>query len=524
MPPRAKKPANVIVAREVIYPRLEVNGQPIPPARITCQMAKEVFLGWTEEVEGGEKFGDDFHLKDINGVKVRLLNNGRNRQLTYSWCLQLAYDILNRFWADSRNTPPGTAPEASFTTNGETIIIGRTGQVLSAQHRLIALVLACQIWAGKDKAHWQKLWPEEPSIEAYVITGVDESQTTTKTLDNVKPRTMADVLFTDSTFFPKMKSSKERGRATRILEYAVRTLWKRTWAKRDAFHPTFSHSEALDFIQRHERIKKAVQHIYEEDSAGGVSKYVSPGVAAGLLYLMGYSTADPASVDKYRESDSPSERKLKLDQAVWDKAEDFFTLLAQQDTQPEFVAVRDSCRPGTNSFYFAKGEERGSEEERVGILIKAWGQFLSTGKTTPEGLKLRYDLKDGDPLLDEWPTLKGIDRGTRKDEGTDSSTNEGNATVEVGEQDSPPLAQEEVQEDGPAEGDPTPEEIAARTAEVQRLREEKEQKDREDKKAKLLANRAAKKPPVPKKLPTASGESKEDYAKLDAEKAQQAAS
>lgn len=355
---------------------------------LTANMAKEL-LGWEEETEEN-KFGGDYLLTDENGVKVRCLNNSRNRPFTESWARTLAQDILNRHFA----------PEGP---NGETIIIGKTGLVTSGQHRLVGLILAAQMWAGPQKHHWHEKWETEPAIDTLLVTGVSDSALTTRTLDNVRPRSLSDVLFT-SDEFARFKP-KDRKPLCSMTDHAVRLLWKRTGADDDAFSPKRTHSEALDFISRHPKILKAVKHIYEENSEGAIGTgnkckiRIGPGYASGLMYLMAASDTD---MDDYRNMEHPGERKVNFE--YWDKAEEFWVLLASGQLKEIKKAFAGLTDPETGA--------DGSITEKIAILAKAWALFKQGYEIKDKDLKLEYHTdEDGTKMLAEYVTFGGIDAG-----------------------------------------------------------------------------------------------------------------
>lgn len=415
-PPKAKPPKVTPMPApnsSVVHPKLSAVAHTVATGNpITVEYAKEL-LGWTEEMpqsdaSPGTKFGDAYLLTDERDVKVRCLNNTRNRPFEDSWSRRLAQDILNRHWL----------------LNGESIIVGKSGQVLSGQHRLIALVLAYQLWSGdRQKHHWSEKWETEPVLESVVVFGVDEGSATTRTLDNVKPRTFADVLFTETGFFGKAKPG-ERKLLARMVDYAVKLLWHRTGEKKDAYSPHRTHSEGLEYIDRHKKILACVKHISEENVENAITKYISPGTAAGCMYLMAASKTDG---DTYRLQDSRSEKKINMD--GYDKAEEFWTLLGSG--APDFKHVRQALKPVTDT-----GEAVVvSQEERLAILAKAWAAFFTSGKVRPSDVEIQKTTNDeGDSVLMEVPDFGGIDLGDPKAE--DSEIADGEAPAS--EQEEPP--------------------------------------------------------------------------------------
>lgn len=347
---------------------------------ITMTMAKE-WLGWREET-ATEKFGDDHLFIDETGRKIRCDNNTKNRPFNLEWAKTLSQDILNRKWR----------------FNGESIIIGDKGQILSAQHRLIGLVLACQKWA-KDN-HWKQSWSSAPTLESVVVIGVDESEDCIQTLDNVRTRTLADTLYTSALF--KEWKPKDKKAVVRVADHAVRLLWDRTGMAESKYAGHMTNSEAYDFLNRHPRILAAVKVIHTEDSNGSIQSLISKGHAAGLLYLQAASADDR---NGYESNNPPNESPLSF--ANWGEAERFWTLFS---ISSEFDDVR--------RLLSASDDEEGRVEvaARIGIVVKAWKAFLASEPMTEESVDLSYDCDaTGNRSLAEFPSLGGIDVGGERE-------------------------------------------------------------------------------------------------------------
>lgn len=402
--------------RAVIYDKIQVNLLSGENA-LTAETAKEI-LGWEVATDG------EYTLIDETGAKVRCVNNAKNRPFNEGWARTLCQDILQKRWAG----PNGNG----LTVNGETVIVGRTGLVLSAQHRLIGLVLASQLWAGDQGDHWKKVWLTEPVLDTVMVCGVDESDENTMTLDNVKPRSLADVLYVGG-YFNKLKSA-DRKTVCRMLDHATRLLWSRTRQDTHAFSPRRTHSEALDFIGRHPKLVDAVKHVFEENggSADKIKRFLSLGYAAGMLYLMGVSGTHDEKATKYKRADEPSEKML--DKSLWDKACEFWVMVAS--TSPDLKHFR------------AVYDVESSFPEKFAVLAKAWGLWTTGGALTPKNLTpKRNPDDDGVMRLAEHPVLGGIDFGpASEDDGSDRD--ETPLTVE------PPEEEVEVKTDGETKSEP----------------------------------------------------------------------
>jgi len=364
-----------IEVEDHVYPEISVQVC-VGDDALTVDQAKDL-LGWESE-QGKIKFGDSYTIIDEEKKKVRCRNNTKNRPLNEEWSRTLAQDILNRRWK----------------INLETIIIGWDGQVLSGQHRLIGLILASQMWAANK--HWREKWKTEPVIETLVAFGADESEECTRTLDNVRPRTLSDVLYMSDAF--GHHKPKDRKVIVRIIDYAVRLLWQRTGVTGNEYVSRRTHSESLDFISRHPRIITAAKHIYEEDASGSIRSYISMGYAAGLLYLM---AASEDSRDTYLSGEFPNEEQLGL--AKWDEACEFWTDFAQN----RLGLLKPAMKPEGDD-----GQARSvTPHEQLALAVKAWDAWTKGKKIDGLALKLKYTSKNDVQVLDECPLLGGIDVG-----------------------------------------------------------------------------------------------------------------
>lgn len=392
------------------YKVLAVNGIPIPldTVRITVDEAKTL-LGWETEAdlfnrikESNPKvikdkcaFGHDFLMRDANANKVRCWNNSRNRPFSEAWCRMLAQDILNRHWH----------------MNCETIIISKTGLVLSGQHRLIALVLAYQEWSGRNSMRWANKWPEEPYIEALVVTGADEDQDTINTLDNVRSRSLSDVFYT-SPMFASMEKD-QRKKASDMLQKSVEFLWKRVVKAHRAYssdkiqYDELTHSRAVEFKDNHTSILDFVKMMVDLDDEGPISKLMRVGPCGAIAYLQASSDSD---ADSYRAAETPSEQALDWNKKA--KAERFWDELAKGTAlfAPIRTAIAAMANPDT--------EEDPKLLDKICMLAKAWALFsedmhMSADPDDEEHCIIPRTREDdyGNRILVEFPTFGGIDYG-----------------------------------------------------------------------------------------------------------------
>lgn len=368
-----------------------------PP--LTPQEWKDI-LGWMPEPEyiaqmilkePGSKpekweYGEDYHCKNKAGQKVRCWKNPNNRPFEMMWCRGLIFTVLHGLWAGP-HTIPGE------TVNGETVRIGKYDNVLSGQHQGTAVILADEELkydrARKDYDPANPKYPfwnghDYPFIETIIITGLSEDERVLRTVDYVKPRTAADMLYTMQLF--RNNNPAERREMTKMLSAAIDTLWERTNAKGYGTHP-----EIVGFLERHQKLLEMIEHTFTENSPKGadggrkISKLnLSPGVCAGLAYLMACSAGEEEDEEygvKYRNGrPAPSEKYLEW--SLWDKAVAFITRLAgAKSFEPVRHALSRLASSDPDS-HTNKGMG-GKAEEKLAILSKAWGVWRDYETESP---------------------------------------------------------------------------------------------------------------------------------------------
>lgn len=366
-------------------------------------------LGWETEEEyqarmvlenGGAPehylYGDTYHCIDEYKKKVRCYNNAGNRSFDEEWCEYITDMILNGQWA-------GPLMMSGETINGETIRISRYGRVLSGQHQMTACKRAnqrLQKARAKNREEADLKYPawkdhEQCVIETLVVLGLSEDERVLRTIDYVKPRTVADMLFTMPLFRSKNNergekvdtSSIERKEMTRMTSVAIDTLWQRTETKGYKTHP-----EVIGFLERHKRLLKCVEYLFVLNRPSGVggrkisNLRLSPGQCSALLYLMG-SSGPKTDGDVYRNEFPPSERGL--DWSMWEKAKEFWDLLADGDS---FDLVRKALGRLIDS---TPSDEKntglgGRIGEKLAILSRAWSRW----KDHPESAGPPFDEND----------------------------------------------------------------------------------------------------------------------------------
>jgi hypothetical protein len=442
--------------REILYPNVDTL-RCLGNKVLTLARAKEI-MGWQEEVKNEDgtlhiDFGSDYlFINPVTKLKVRCLNNTRNRPFVLPAAERYSQDMLKRIWADSRNGKWLNDPEP--TVNGETIILGKTALVLSGQHRLIGFIIACMRWEveGYWKTHY---WPDMPTLECLVSVGVSEDPHTVRTIDNVLTRTDADVMYTEGYFSNHPPAIRKA--LCGVFAKAVRFLWERA---RDEGEQSSARSrtigEVMAWAERHKNLTQIVERVHQEDTEKAVRHFLQTGQMSGLIYLLAASHTDPR---KYHTVEFPSERQIiwgpkgGKDETRWDEADAFLVQLSSCKTNPDshFKILRDLKCPQvgdrkiqgrvkcTANVFGEKGVN--DVDYRLAAIIKAWNVWLSRPKTFPNtkvenawwaahltrkeiAVELKEDSiafdKDAegfealtaDPKLDDWPTVGGIDVGS----------------------------------------------------------------------------------------------------------------
>ena len=365
-------------------------------------------LGWEEEVEGGPKFGEDYTLQDRYGKKIRLKNNPINRPFYTSNTEGIVQEILTRHWQ----------------MNGETLIVGDMGNVLDGQHTGAALVLANQD-VRKDPDKWKHTWPEgHVTLDKIVVYGVSEDDRVVNTINTGKARSLSDVIYRSPVFVRLPEPRRQL--ASRVLDYAVKRLWIRTGVHHSSVAPRRTHSEAMDFIERHKTLLQFVKHVMDEDQplkkkkedkdreegTATLGDYLPLGYSAAVLYLMAASATPYLD---YYGSDPVGEKAI--DWVNKKKAMSFFSKLARD---PSFDAVRVVLAEINDS---PQGWGRVSEKDYV--IVSAWKRFLADQPIREKDVRPEYLPPDGrgNQELKDTPTVGGRDGDTLLgiDLGNDSS-------------------------------------------------------------------------------------------------------
>ncbi len=497
-PKKEKAPKAVVpapITGEVVYPKIIQGVAQGDKAFKASDMVK--LMGWEEIPEGAGKDAVPL-LHDMNKKPIRCIRNLTNRPFELDRALQYAYDVLNKKWAG----PNGNGG----SVNGENVIVGKYGNCVSIQHRGTGLILAKQIWEGAgptdQSAHWQGIWPKDqyphgPLMDSTYCFGIDEDAKTLQTVDQVRPRSPGDVLYTIG-YYPERGAkegvspitARDRVKLCTMTEHAVRFLWDRTGAKENPYTGALTNGEFVDFLQRHGgptgRLTQCVQHIWEENKGGAIARFMSPGYASALCYHMGCSASDGLRngisqlVDYADALPAPHEGVLNWER--FDVAQAFWVSLVNGN---DCLAVRALKRPtegsGKNrsqwagSMFPEGGKDKGSLPERLAALALAWNAYAEKGTVTAADLHLDYDLE----LTDDSPPT--VDSAV-----CTSKANFGG--IDVGGLEETPVDDDQDDNKG-GKKPPTPEEIEA---EKERIQKEKAQAQLDEAANRLKAAREAK--------------------------------
>lgn len=385
-PPEAKKVKQK--KQEVLYKEVctrlcsKINtGQQNEYGALSVEDALDM-LGW--EVVDKEEDKGQFLFRDLNGARVRLTKNPTNRPFRMVLAKRYMSEILRGKWK----------------LNGETIVIDRMGNVQSGQHRLVALILAEQERRKNLDKYKEYGWKSPIVMETVVVLGISEDKETVDTLDLGQRRSLGDVIYRDGRFEGNDKIKKQQ---SNILSNATRLAWLRSRGGVVTDAPHFPHSEALDFIEEHPGLIDCTLFIWEKEGGAGVnggrvSRFISMGYAAGLMYLMSVSGTEPGEYQEDGASALNDKLKDKAE-AFWDK----FASGAELKADDPIHILRDMLPRIDASSAFGR-------DEKVAMVIKAFNIWMDGGKAQAKHITVRKSEDDmGRPKLAEEPRLGGID-------------------------------------------------------------------------------------------------------------------
>lgn len=377
----AQEPSSKEKSETIVYPEVVGNfrfaGKPDGP--LTEDHAKK-FLGWKVVTSG------EIHFTDVEGNKVLCVNNQSNRPFSEKLAKEYAQTILHKQWCG----PSGNGG----SINSEAIGITKTESIGSGQHRLIALVLACQMWRADPEKYY--LWKDAPVMDTLMVLGIDDTDAVLNTLDTGRRRSDSDIIYR-SEHFADLASGPRQVCST-AAAHAVALLWYRTGVEEGlGVHRTTA--EKLAMLDRHPRLVQCVRHVVTENKEKGISNLLPLGNCAALMFLMAASETAPT---EYFKADVREESLL--DFSMYDNACDFFVNLVGD---PKIKSLIDQVFRDHN---IEAGTQGLSDQERRALLCKAW---LNRKSMTKASLQLKYevDREDGTKLFTENVTVGGIDLG-----------------------------------------------------------------------------------------------------------------
>lgn len=373
-----------MVAKKIKYEEIEVTkhfkGSKVGP--MTVEKAKEI-LGYEAEEEGKKEFGQDFLFRDVFGKKVRLNFRLTNRPFRIGLSKRWMNEILRK----------------KFALNGETVVIDKFGGVQDGQHRLAGLILAEQERL-KNKEHWKAFGNTGPcQIEMIVVTGIDPDHADTLNLG--QKRSLGDVIFRNHDF--ENMSEREQQKLANVLAGATRLAWIRTGGKLISAAPHFPHSEALDFMEAHPRLRDAVEFVFNEEGGSGaegkkISSFVSLGYASAMLYLMGTAKTDK---EKWKV-----EGTAAINDTLWEKAEKFWTLFASGAG----LEKNDPILSLRKVLLSADASAGAARDEIVAAIITAWNLWVDGKSGEVKEIKpKKVKNDDGKLVLAFMPRIGGLD-------------------------------------------------------------------------------------------------------------------
>jgi hypothetical protein len=393
---------------------------------------------------------DDIIFHDVDGKPVACWAIRNNRhldmkptrgymqsQLTRCWAGPTCFEETETFALHDK-CGGGTAVLPLGTVNGETIVVSRTGRIDSGQKRLVGHYLAWQHWQRGDR--WQEMWPKDkypkgPVLDAILVLGTSEDDRVVQTLDNVQPRSAADIVYTSPTFRDLHK--EDRLRCSRILAGAVKVLWDRTWygSSGNQAENVLTQVEMQEWLRRHPTLEQCVRFIWSLDAEHKLSDAGRGGVgfrttyATAALYLMGACGSDEA---EYNGMDQPGEGMV--DWSALQKARQFWLDLTGQvlgddgepDTHPDRPLDTTKARLGVlppvvqalAALERADYPVPADDSHRMAVVALAWADYYDGKPLTTEGLDLdteNYHVKKDDRMLFvNRPGFGGIDQGEHR--------------------------------------------------------------------------------------------------------------
>jgi hypothetical protein len=242
-----------------------------------------------------------------------------------------------------------------------------------------------------------------------VVYGISEKSEVVDTLNLGQKRSLGDVMFRRHEF-DKEYSERDQKRLANILSGAIRLVWLRMGGKQVSDAPHFPHSEALEVLKTHPKIKDCVQFIYTLEGGQGaegrqISSKVSLAYAAAMMYLMATAKTDPDGGD--------------LNFSLQKKAEKFwesFATGANLEKDSPILSLRTLLEKMDAS-------SSKSRDAICWLIAKAWNAHIDGEAMPVKSLRLKesVDKESGKRVLAEFPRIGGLDVEHEPEEGEEAT-------------------------------------------------------------------------------------------------------
>lgn len=368
--------------KELVYPEPKAELY-FGDEALTVQAAKDL-LGWIEEPEG-EDWGEDYSKEvfKLIGIKVRMTNNISNRIIVMSALKKYVQDILECCWK----------------FNMDSIVIGKFGQIMSGQHRLIAFIIA-EYMRLKHPEHWSKKHPKELTLECLIGCGVEETDDVFRTLNTGATATVADTLFRSQML--ASVPMEDRKAVAKTLERSTNILWDRMGYRADLWAPEKTTSESYMLIEDHPSLLECAIHINKLSKEKTFdNRRIPAGSATALMYLMATSGSDGEEYHVARYKGKASEKLLNLER--YQTAEEFFKGIFLSESEYEGVWAQLAQYVTENV----------STEILIATLCNSWNIMLTGDPLSDVSVSIGQ-IENSDPpqfYLTERYLVGGVDKG-----------------------------------------------------------------------------------------------------------------
>lgn len=297
-------------------------------------------------------------LKKMSMMNGSTKANIHNRPFKAGLAQQYTLDILHGRWR----------------YNGESIILSKSGALISGQHRCFAVIKAEKLRQMAPAKY--PAWKGPVHIKQLIATGINDE--VADTTDQGEKRQHGDVIFRKGLFDEYMTGQNEpefkqadKKKLAKDLSTALRVVWLRIGGASVTDFVRFPKSEMLAFLEKHPRIKDCVIHVYRADDLGSklVCSTVSRAYMAAAMYLAMTAASD--------RSDYDVNGTASIDYSFKNQAEDFVDYYASG----QGVEAGNPVLPLKAAF----NKQISSQEARdrdviLNMLVKAFRIYLDEEK------------------------------------------------------------------------------------------------------------------------------------------------